>query len=108
MILSMSAQARLFLWTVSAGFSCAFVYDAIRILRRFIPHGGFLAQVEDAAFWAALTAAVFYLALIGGNGAIRFYVPLGAFLGIALYFSALSPHIIKAAGAAARRFTRKT
>lgn len=91
MILSMSFQALLFLLMVVLGMLLGFVYDIIRILRRIINHFWLLVQLEDIIYWIVAAGIVFLIMLDKTYGEIRFFVLLGVFLGMIIYFIALSP-----------------
>lgn len=91
MILSLSAQANLFLATVVAGAVIGLIYDILRIFRRIIPHKGIFVQAEDALYWLCVIFFMFYVLLIKNSGEIRFFTVYGAFLGMLIYFLIASP-----------------
>lgn len=90
MILSLSFQARLFLTTVAMGFITAFSYDLIKVLRYAVKHKKIFVQIEDALYWIWVVAAVFIVLLNESFGEIRGFCIGGVFLGMVLYFSAIS------------------
>lgn len=96
MILSMSGQAWLFLFTVAFGAGIGLFFDFFRILRKTVKFlsGGFAVQLEDFVFWLAVTGGMFYFMLHQSFGEIRLFSLLGAACGIALYFALLSRHVI--------------
>jgi hypothetical protein len=59
MILSMPAQAWLFVSTVMAGGAVGVFYDFFRVLRRTAPHRKWAVQLEDLFFWLAVTVLIF-------------------------------------------------
>ncbi len=93
MILSLNEQARLFLCITLAGALIAAVYDGLRIFRKMIPHNMLLIQLEDALYWLGMAFLLFFMLLQQNHGEIRFFVIIGAFLGMILYFLTLSPII---------------
>jgi len=97
MILSMSGQAVLFLYSVGMGAAIGLFYDAFRIFRKTAPHFGLAVQVEDLFFWLAATGTMFYFLLNQNFGEIRLFALLGAGCGVALYFATISRWVIKIA-----------
>ena len=95
MILSLNDQAMLFLFVVFSGALIGAVYDCLRICRKMIPHKLFLIQIEDALYWLATAFFVFFMLLGQNHGEIRFFVIVGVFLGMLLYFLTVSPIINK-------------
>lgn len=93
MILSLSAQANLFFATVVAGAVIGFIYDALRIFRRIVPHKGIFVQAEDALYWICVIFFMFYVLMVKNSGEIRFFTVYGAFLGMLLYFLIASPAV---------------
>ena len=51
MILSLHAQAELFLLTVLMGGALGLFYDALRLFRQAFRHKALWVQVEDGCFW---------------------------------------------------------
>ena len=102
----MSGQAWLFLSTVAAGAVMGFVYDIFRIARKTARHKGWLVQVEDVLYCAGVSALMFGFMLHRNYGEIRFFVIIGAGLGMLLYFFSLSPVVIKIS-VAVIRFVQK-
>lgn len=95
MILSLSYQAKLFITTVVWGFILAFFYDAIKVLRMAVKHKKLFVYIEDGVYWIAVVLVVFFVLLGVGFGEIRVFCVAGVFLGMALYFSAVSPLFLK-------------
>lgn len=94
MILSLHAQARLFLLTVLLGGGMGIVYDGLRILRHALPHRLLWVQAEDGLFWLLAVFLVFRVMLCASAGEIRFFTILGLFGGMGLYFLTLSPVVL--------------
>ena len=95
MILSLNAQAMLFLSVTLAGAFIGSIYDILRIFRKMIPHTMLFIQLEDAFYWIGTAFFLFFMLLQQNHGEIRFFVIMGAFLGMLLYFLTLSPIINK-------------
>jgi len=95
MILSMPAQAWLFLSTVLVGVAIGVFYDIFRIFRRILRHSSAIVQLEDLFFWLIVTGAVFYFMLHRNYGEIRPFTIIGVIIGAALYFATISQWIVK-------------
>ncbi|MCL2851625.1 MAG: spore cortex biosynthesis protein YabQ [Defluviitaleaceae bacterium] len=94
MILSVSEQARLFLFACAAGFVIGLVYDAFRIIRLAVPHPSFLIQLEDVLYWALASAGMFIFMQYTTGGEVRAYSIFGTALGALIYFMTLSAFIM--------------
>ncbi|MCL2592766.1 MAG: spore cortex biosynthesis protein YabQ [Defluviitaleaceae bacterium] len=97
MILSMSYQVRLFLFTILIGAFLGIIYDIFRILRKAFKHGKLLTNIEDIIYWLFVTFVMFYLMLNRNYAEIRFFVILGAFSGMIVYFLTISRFVRKIA-----------
>lgn len=86
MILNLEEQANFFLLMVALGGGLGLVYDCLRIFRKVIVHNGFLLQVEDGIFWLCAAFFSFWVVLQRNSGEMRFFVILGLFGGMVLYF----------------------
>jgi len=95
MILSMPAQAWLFLSTILVGACIGLFFDVLRIFRKTVPHSNIAVQIEDLLFWLTVTIAVFYFMLLRNFGEIRLFSIIGIALGLALYFAILSQWVLK-------------
>lgn len=80
--------------SVALGFFAGFVYDLFRILRRSIKHPDLLTQLEDLIFWLFVSVLLFYFILNKNSGEVRFYIILGTFLGMGVYFLTLSRPVL--------------
>lgn len=95
MILSISAQAELFLLTIVLGGIMGLIYDGLRLFRRMLPHRKWWVQAEDGMYWLLLAPAVFWVLLKENSGELRFFIFLGLGGGLLLYFLVLSPLVMK-------------
>lgn len=77
------------------GIFISFVYDILRILRRVIPHNGFLISLEDLGFWIYCAAEVFLLMYHESNGSLRWFAVLGALAGMLAYRRLVSGILVK-------------
>lgn len=94
MILSLHAQAGLFLLTILMGGGMGLLYDGLRVFRHALHHKPFWIQLEDGLFWLLAVFVVFCVMLQASGGEIRFFSILGLFGGMGLYFLLLSPFVI--------------
>ena len=94
MILSLHAQAQLFLLTILLGGGLGLVYDGLRVFRHALPHEIFWVQMEDGLFWFLAVFLVFGVMLRASSGEIRFFSIFGLFGGLGLYFLTLSRLVI--------------
>lgn len=94
MILSLHAQAELFLLTIFLGGILGLVYDGLRVFRHALPHKPFWVQLEDGLFWLLAIFSVFGVMLRASAGEIRFFTILGLCGGMGLYWLTLSRPVI--------------
>lgn len=94
MILSLHAQAQLFLLTVFLGGGMGLFYDGLRVFRHALRHNAFWVQAEDGLFWLLAVFLVFCVMLHANAGEIRFFTILGLFGGMGLYFLTLSRMVL--------------
>lgn len=94
MILSIHEQARLFLLMLLVGGGIGLFYDGLRILRHALPHKRLWIQAEDGLFWLLTIFPVFCVLLRANGGELRFFLLLGLFGGMGLYFLLLSPPLL--------------
>ena len=94
MILSLHAQAQLFLLTVLLGGGMGLFYDGLRVFRHALRHNAFWVQAEDGLFWLLAVFLVFCVMLHANAGEIRFFTILGLFGGMGLYFLTLSRMVL--------------
>jgi len=93
----MSNQAVVFLAMAAFGVAAGFVYDWVRLLRRLVSRGGLAAQIEDVLFWILASGVAFFFLLRLNFGEVRGFAIVGMFLGMFLYFVAVSPVFMRAA-----------
>ena len=63
MILSLHAQASLFLLTILMGGCMGLLYDGLRVFRHALHHKPFWVQLEDGLFWLLAVFLVFSVML---------------------------------------------
>jgi len=92
--------------SVGLGFFAGFVYDLFRIFRKSVKHPDFLTQLEDLIFWIFVSGLIFYFVLNRNSGEMRFYIILGTFLGMGLYFLTISKPVLAVSIAVIRFITK--
>ena len=95
MILSINNQLFLFLLSVFFGFVIGFFYDFLVIFRKIIKHFKFMVQIEDLIYWTISALLLFFIMLKENHGEIRGFLILRSFIGMILYFSAVSKIFLK-------------
>ena len=95
MILSINNQLFLFLLSVFFGFVIGFFYDFLVIFRKIIKHFKFMVQIEDLIYWTISALLLFFIMLKENHGEIRGFLILGSFIGMILYFFAVSKIFLK-------------
>ena len=91
----MASENEFLLYALLMGIFITFVYDILRILRRVIPHGGFMVSLEDLGFWVYCAEKVFLMMYHESNGNLRWFAVLGALVGMFLYKKLVSPWFVK-------------
>lgn len=85
MIISVSAQAYVFLCTIVGGMAIALVYDVFRIFRKAVKTGSVVTYVQDLLYWLIVALIMFLTIYYSNEGELRVYLFIGAFLGVVLY-----------------------
>ena len=85
MIISVSAQAYVFLCTIAGGMAIALVYDIFRIFRKAIKTGSVVTYVQDLLYWLIVALIMFLTIYYSNDGELRAYLFIGAFIGVVLY-----------------------
>lgn len=80
-----TTEFALFLHAIEFGIKMAFLYDLLRIFRRVVGHNRFAEAFEDLLYWLWAALQIYLLLFEYHNGALRFYMILGACFGIFLY-----------------------
>ncbi len=91
----MASENAFLLHALFMGIFITFVYDILRILRRVIPHKGFMVSLEDLLFWIYCAEKVFLMMYHESDGNLRWFAVIGALAGMFLYKKAVSPWFVK-------------
>ncbi|GMQ57530.1 hypothetical protein AN1V17_19250 [Vallitalea sediminicola] len=89
-----SAQAISFMMSILSGVFLGFVYDLVRVLRRIIKHPKWLINVQDFIFWLFGSFIIFLDIFKNNNGTLRGFLYIGVFLGLIIYFLAISKLVL--------------
>lgn len=95
MIVSISAQVFVFLYSIASGIAIAFVYDVFRILRKTIKTGSIVTYIQDLVYWTFAALIMFLMIHISNDGEIRAFLFIGAFIGVILYVFLFSGIIMR-------------
>lgn len=106
MQVSLQGQTILFLLCIALGGGMGLLYDALRLLRRLLPHPTLWIQLEDALYWLASLWFVFAVLLRQNHGEIRFFIVLGLLGGLGLYAMTLS-RLVMAVGIGVLQICKK-
>jgi spore cortex biosynthesis protein YabQ len=85
MILSVSEQVVVFLWTTVCGMAAAFVYDLFRIFRKAVKTGSLVTFIQDMLYWIIAAVIMFITVFWSNDGELRGFLFLGALIGAVLY-----------------------
>lgn len=91
----MSEENIFLLYAFASGIFITFIYDILRILRRAMPHGGFLISLEDLIFWVYCAIHIFQLMHTESNGSLRWFAVMGALAGMLLYRKTISNLLVR-------------
>ncbi|MGI6566054.1 MAG: spore cortex biosynthesis protein YabQ [Firmicutes bacterium] len=87
---TLAGQVHGFAAAIAAGLTLGLFFDLYRLWRRAARPERAVTALSDLLFWLAATPVTYIYLLIGNWAELRFYVFLGLFLGLFLYFSVLS------------------
>jgi spore cortex biosynthesis protein YabQ len=85
LLMSVSAQAYIFLYSIVGGVIIAFIYDIFRVKRRAVKTSMIFVYVEDLVFWIIVGAVMFAVIYLSNEGEVRGYIFIGSLLGIIAY-----------------------
>lgn len=74
------------IYMLLAGIAMGLAYDSYRVLSLKLSFPKWLNALLDLLYWVASALFVFRLLYAGNQGQLRFYVVLGLFLGVWIYF----------------------
>lgn len=80
--------------SILCGLFMGIIFDFYRTVRRFSKPKGILSYLEDLIFWVIIGVIFFGLLVNTTDGILRGFIFIGVFLGILLYMTLLSKHIL--------------
>lgn len=95
MLVPISSQAYIFLYTVLGGIIVGFVYDLFRVSRKVIKTKNIIVYLEDIIFWVIVSLIIFAVLFASNAGEIRGYALIGITLGVIIYAFMLSQYIVR-------------
>ena len=95
MVITMAGQLKQLMYMAVFGFCAAFIYDILRAARRITAQNTFSVSVQDIIFWLFLGVSTFLLIFRLNYGEIRLFMFLGMVIGMAVYFTVISPVFLK-------------
>ena len=93
-------EVRLFANSVVLGAGLTFVYDGWIICRKVFKHNTFMESLEDLSFWLFTGIVVFLALREQNNGVLRWFLVVGAGIGMLLYKSGISRFYVNCFGKA--------
>lgn len=91
----MQNQVYVFIAFILNGFLIGIIFDCFRILRKSFKTQDFVTYIEDILFGITTGLLILYSIFKFNNGELRFYLFLGIFFGLLLYFLVFSRVFIK-------------
>ncbi len=87
---TLAGQIYGFAATIAAGLTLGLLFDLYRLWRRATRPEKAATALSDLLFWVVATPVTYVYLLMGNWAELRFYVFLGLFLGLFLYFTVFS------------------
>ncbi|MDI3481958.1 MAG: hypothetical protein PWQ97_1613 [Tepidanaerobacteraceae bacterium] len=87
-------QVALLVTAIAIGAFVGLLFDFYRRIRSFITPGPILTALGDLAFWGIVTVVTFFSLFRVNYGEVRGYLFFGLGLGLLLYLSFISRHVI--------------
>ena len=87
---TLAGQIYGFAATIAAGLTLGLFFDLYRLWRRATRPEKVITALSDLLFWVIATPVTYVYLLLGNWAELRFYVFLGLFLGLFLYFTGFS------------------
>ena len=94
MIMSISTQIRLVIFSLTAGIITGVLFDFYRVIRGFANINRVVVFIEDMLFWTFAGISVFLFLLYANHAYTDMYVYLLIITGIFLYFKFVSSELI--------------
>ena len=98
-IQGLTAQTRIFFYSLGFGFLLGIRYDVFRTLRKVISNSRGFVLFMDLLYFAACAFLIFCFNMVVDSGHIRIYIALGELLGWLIYYFSFGAIAIKAGNA---------
>lgn len=95
MIIPLSQQVNLVLYSFLAGILTGLLFDIYRIIRGFNNPNKFFTFIEDTLFWTFSAIIIFMFLLYTNYAYVGIYVYMWIFVGIFIYLRFVSKHFLK-------------
>lgn len=97
MSVSLTWQVTVLCQCLAVGAGVGLLYDLLRQVRLLLPRR-WLQEGADLLFWMGACGALFFCAIVLGDGRVRLYIAACLVLGAAGYFRLLSPWVRRGLG----------
>lgn len=94
MVISISQQFRLVIFSISAGLITGVLFDSYRLIRGFSTVNKIITFIEDTLFWIFTSVVVFIYLLYTNYAYIGMYVYMCIAIGVYLYIKLISKYFI--------------
>lgn len=95
MVISISQQLRLVIFSLIAGIITGMLFDSYRLIRGFSNVNKIVIFIEDTLFWIFTSVVVFIFLLYTNYAYIGMYVYMCIAVGVYLYIKLLSKFFVK-------------
>lgn len=94
-ILSLSTQARSFLYSLGFGLLIGILYDVLRVVRLVLSFSKIATYITDFLFSLVSAVMTFLFCLSVTNGEVRSYILLGEFIGFFVFYISFGSVAVK-------------
>lgn len=94
MVISISQQFRLVIFSLAAGLITGMLFDSYRLIRGFSTVNKIITFIEDTLFWIFTSVVVFIFLLCTNYAYIGMYVYMCIAIGVYLYIKLISKFFI--------------
>jgi spore cortex biosynthesis protein YabQ len=91
---AVSSQVITFFYACGMGCLLCILFDVFRAIRICFKNNTVAVFIEDVIYFIIATVCLFIFVFIFGEGQLRFFVFVGAFLGFNLYFFTVSVKLL--------------
>lgn len=95
MSISVIKEMEFLIQSIICGICITFVYDWLKIFRNLWKHSNVIVSIEDAIYWIGCSVFVFSVLHQENNGILRWFVVIGAAIGMLIYKTTISRYFVK-------------